>query len=136
MAPPPAETTVAQRTSDAGMIREPGTESLVAPLFERIGGDAAVEAAVSIFYARLVSDPLVARFFEVGTKSFWLMSIIICIICAELLSAPTFVLAALWLLGQSLPGGFSEHFRDLGNGALRCQSSRRFAACIAKIISQ
>lgn len=33
-------------------------------LFEKIGGDAAVDAAVDIFYQKVVSDPLLAPFFN------------------------------------------------------------------------
>jgi hemoglobin len=35
-----------------------------APLFERIGGDAAVMAAVDLFYAKVTADPLTKPYFE------------------------------------------------------------------------
>lgn len=37
---------------------------LVATLYERIGGEAAIEAAVVSFYERMMADPALARFFE------------------------------------------------------------------------
>lgn len=36
----------------------------IATLFERLGGDAAIEAAVVSFYEKVMSDPLLSPFFE------------------------------------------------------------------------
>ena len=38
--------------------------SLTTPLFEQIGGQAAVEAAVDAFYRKVLADDRVSRFFE------------------------------------------------------------------------
>jgi hemoglobin len=39
------------------------TESATRPLFERLGGEAAIEAAVVDFYERVMDDPTLAPFF-------------------------------------------------------------------------
>ncbi|KAG2447618.1 hypothetical protein HYH02_007537 [Chlamydomonas schloesseri] len=39
-------------------------ESAPPSLFQRLGGEAAVEKAVEVFYARIVADPQLAPFFE------------------------------------------------------------------------
>lgn len=37
---------------------------MTAPLFERLGGHAAVEAAVDIFYGKVLADPHISHFFD------------------------------------------------------------------------
>jgi hypothetical protein len=52
--------------SEIGNLLEPLRKEIVftSSLFERIGGEKAIEAAVGIFYKKMLADPRVARFFK------------------------------------------------------------------------
>ena len=50
----------ASKTTASKMTKAPASKSL----FEELGGHPAVDAAVDIFYRRVLADPRVARFFE------------------------------------------------------------------------
>ena len=49
---------------------EENTAIAPAPLFERIGGEAAVNAAVDVFYRKVLEDYRIKRFFD-NTDRAW-----------------------------------------------------------------
>lgn len=61
---PTTQETTPEPITPASTMAETTKETKMASLYERIGGDAAVDAAVDIFYRKVLADDRISEFFD------------------------------------------------------------------------